>query len=191
MIRISIDDRDPDLLCAIFRDMSANTLIEQVPGRRWSFSRRCWIVPNTRESVVKIGKLFGKENCTFSPEIIRQYKPQATVEEINRYLNPPHQRLGQKQSWKYKPKNTEADSHPTIQEVIRELQIRNYSYKTVKNYKSALIGLIHFVKDKPLSSLTLEELKNYLQFLAEKRKILFHHQHSAECLQILSGTGLE
>lgn len=165
MIRISIDDRDSDLLCAIFRDMSANTLIEQVPGRRWSYSRKCWIVPNTRESVVKIGKLFGKENCIFSPEIICQYKPHATAEEINRYLHPP-----KKQSWKYKPKNTEADNHPTIQVVIRELQIRNYSYKTVKNYKSALIGLIHFVKDKPLATLTLEELKNYLHFLAEKRK---------------------
>ena len=170
MVNISIDTQDPDLLCAVFNDKSANPLIEQVPGRRWSYSRRCWVVPNTRESVVKIGQLFGKEHCQFSREIIRLYKPKATVEEINRYLNPPHQQPGQKQSWKYKPKNVEADNHPTIQEVVRELQIRNYSYKTIKNYKSALISLIHFVKDKPLATLPLEELKSYLHFLAEKRK---------------------
>ena len=165
MVSIFIDTQDPDLFCAVFNDKSANPLIEQVVGRRWSYSRRCWVVPNTRENVIKIGQLFGKEYCQFSPEIIRLYKPQTTVEEINRYLNPP-----KKQLWKYKPKNVEADNHPTIQEVVRELQIRNYSSKTIKNYKSALMGLIHFVKDQPLATLTIEELKNYLHFLSQKLK---------------------
>lgn len=113
---------------------------------------------------MKIGELFGKEKCRFSETIIRQYKPQATTEEINRYLNPPKRR------WANTPYNKEADNHPVIQAVVAELKIRNYSYKTLVNYKNALIGLINFVENRPLDTLTLEELKRYLLFLAERRK---------------------
>ena len=58
--------RNPALLTVCFpEDQLANDLIRHVPGRRWSYSRWCWTVPNTRESIVQIGQLFGKAYCRF------------------------------------------------------------------------------------------------------------------------------
>jgi hypothetical protein len=61
MITIQIDEQDPAFLGIYFpQDPIGNHLIGQIFGRRFSHSRRGWLVPNTRESVVQLGKLFGK-----------------------------------------------------------------------------------------------------------------------------------
>jgi len=164
MIQILIDTQNPDLLCIVFSDIASNPLIEQVAGRRWSYSRKCWIVPNTRESVVKIGKLFGKDSCQFSSEIIQLYKPKATVEEINRYLNPPKKR------WAYKPESKEFDQHPVIVALVRALQLNNYSYKTLKNYKFSLILLIKFAGNTSVENLTQTQIEDFFLYLRNVKK---------------------
>ncbi len=71
MITVRIDDKDPSLLAVSFpEDPIGNDLIRDIPGRRWSYSRKCWLVPNTRASVVHIGKLFGREYCRFDEAVI-------------------------------------------------------------------------------------------------------------------------
>jgi integrase/recombinase XerD len=90
MLTIQIEEKDPTLLTVSFpTDSLGNNLIREVPGRRWSFSRRCWVVPNTRETVVQIGKLFGKEYCRFDEAVVRLYKPTATAQEVEQATNPP------------------------------------------------------------------------------------------------------
>ena len=69
-------------------DTLANNRIRNVPGRRWSYTRRCWVVPNTRESVVLVGKLFGKEYCRFHEDVVRLYKPSVTNVEVDQATNP-------------------------------------------------------------------------------------------------------
>lgn len=89
MITIRIDEKDSTLLAVSFpQDPVGNNLIREIRGRRWSFSRRCWLVPNTRESIVQIGKLFGKDYCRFDEAIVRLYKPGATNAEIEQAANP-------------------------------------------------------------------------------------------------------
>lgn len=44
----------------------------------------------------------------------------------------------------------EYDRHPVIVALTDALKVGNYSYKTVKNYKQALIALIRYVGNKPL-----------------------------------------
>jgi integrase/recombinase XerD len=164
MIKCSLSDDSTEIKVEFANDPVWNDRIRLIAGRRWSRSQRCWLVPNTRANVVKIGELFGKENCRFSEEIIRLYKPQATTQEINHYLNPPRKR------WINEPFDREADKHPVIQQVVNELKIRNYSHKTIANYKNALIGLIHFLENQPLNTLPFEEVKRYLLFLSERKK---------------------
>ena len=88
MITVRIDEKDPQLLAVYFpQDPVGNELIGQVSGRRFSRSRRCWIVPNTRSSVVKIGQLFGKDHCRFDEAVVRLYKPAATPAEVEQATN--------------------------------------------------------------------------------------------------------
>ena len=165
MIKCELTEENNEISVAFEQDPVWNERIRQIEGRRWSRSLRCWLVPNTRANVVKIGQLFGKENCRFDEEIIRLYKPQATVEEINQYLNPPRKR------WTNRPESTEYDTCVEVIALSQEIKLRNYSHKTFKNYKSALVSLMIHVKKKPLDTLTLAELKSFFLYLIEKRKL--------------------
>lgn len=86
MIEILKDRKETNLLLVKFEDLSSNPIITKIPQRRWSRSRKAWVVPNTRHNISMIGQLFGKENCIFSKEIILQYKPDITTSEINQYF---------------------------------------------------------------------------------------------------------
>lgn len=177
MITIRIDEKDPGLLTVSFpEDPIGNDLIRQVPGRRWSYSRRCWLVPNTRDTIVQLGRLFGKEYCRFDESVIRLYKPTATLIEIEQATNPPWPPLNKRIAgthrlpFRYVPPVRAYDQHPVIMALSYALRIQNYSYKTLKNYKQALTVLIRYANPKLLDQLTKIEYQKYLLFLVEKKR---------------------
>lgn len=49
--------------------------------------------------------------------------------------------------------------------------MQNYSYKTLKNYKQALIALIRYVGNKPLDELTKQQYQTYLLFLVGEKRL--------------------
>ncbi len=165
MVNIYIDKRDSSLLLVQFSDISSNTIITKIPNRRWSRSRGCWVVENTRHNVVLIGNLFGKDNCNFSQEIIYKYKPNITIDEINEYFSKT------KKTWKNSTIDREDYKHPVILAVTQNMRIRNYSYKTISNYRSHLIQMIHFFSPKALSEISKTEIEDYLAYLVNKRKL--------------------
>lgn len=175
MITIRIDEKKPALLAVSFpEDPAGNDLIREVPGRRWSYSRRCWLVPNTRESVVQVGKLFGKEHCRFDEAVVRLYKPEATPAEIDLATNPvwpPVGKEGIRKSFQYAPPLREYDRHPVVVALCNALQVQQYSYKTLKNYKQAIIALIRHVLPTSVDELTKQQFQTYLLFLIVKKRL--------------------
>ncbi|SOD97646.1 tyrosine-type recombinase/integrase [Spirosoma fluviale] len=175
MITIRIDDRDTSLLAVLFpEDPVANDLIRQVPGRRFSRSRRCWLLPNTRESVIKVGQLFGKGYCRFDEAVVRLYKPTATSSELDQATNPTWPPVGKEQAcrtFKYAPPLREYDQHPIILALWAAMHVQNYSRKTFKNYKQALIVLIRYFEPGGIDSLTKAQYQKYLLFLVEKKRL--------------------
>lgn len=178
MTTIRIDDKDPSKLGIYFpEDPIGNDLIRTIAGRRFSRSRRGWLVPNTRESVVKIGQLFGKEYCRFDEAVVRLYKPAATTAEVEQATNPAWPPLSKRsisthrKPFRYAPPMREYDRHPVIQSVCDALRIGHYSYKTLKNYKQALVALIRYAGSTPLDELTKPQYKKYLLFLVEKKRL--------------------
>ena len=183
MTTIRIDDKDPSLLAISFpgtpdrEDPIGNDLIRDVPGRRWSYSRRCWLVPNTRESVVKIGQLFGKDYCRFDEAVVRLYKPTATATEVEQATNPAWPPLNKRTAgthrlpFRYVPPMREYDRHPVVVAVSDALRVQNYAYKTYKNYKQALIALIRYADAKPIDQLTKAYYQQYLLFLINRKKL--------------------
>lgn len=166
MIEVLQDKIDKNLLCVRFQfDAIRNDQINKIEGRRWSKTRGCWVVPNRRDVVVKIGNIFGKSNCTFSREVILLYKPSVSESEINNYFS----RF--KKTYHNKPFYTEQYLHPAIVALVKDMKVRNYSYRTISNYRSQLIRIIHFFKNKPLEKVSTDEFNEYLHFLAEKKKL--------------------
>lgn len=178
MVTIRIDDKDPSLLAVSFpEDLTGNDLIREIPGRRWSYSRRCWLVPNTRNAVVQLGQLFGKDYCRFDEAVVRLYKPTATVADVEQATNPSWPPVSRRivganrLPFRYVPPIREYDRHPVIVALCNTLRIQNYSFKTLKNYKQALIALIRYVDPKPIDQLTKLHYQAYLLFLTEKKRL--------------------
>ncbi len=176
MITVQIDTKNTSLLAVSFpTDYLSNDLIGQVPGRRWSYSRRCWTVPNTRDSVVQLGQLFGKDYCRFDEAVVRLYKPAATPAELEQATNPAwppaHVPIPKPKPFRYAPPVREFDCHPVIVAVCNTLIRLNYSYKTLKNYKQALITLIRYAQPRPLDELDKPAFQRYLLFLIQKKRL--------------------
>ncbi|MBD2704708.1 site-specific integrase [Spirosoma sp. BT702] len=175
MLTIHIDERDPNLLAVLFpTDLLANDLMRNIKGRRWSYSRRCWLVPNTRESLIHIAQLFGKQYCRFDEAVVRLYKPAASILDIEKATNPlwpPPDKQPTRKPFRVAPPLREYDRHPIIVAVYNALHIGQYSYKTLKNYKQALITLIRFADPKPVDELSRADYKDYLLFLVNKKRL--------------------
>jgi integrase/recombinase XerD len=178
MITIRIDDKDHDLLAVSFPEETlANNLIRDVPGRRWSFSRRAWLVPNTRQSLVMLAELFGKEHCRFDEAVVRLYKPDATATEIGRATGTlPRETarpglFAHRKPFRYAPPVVQYDNHPVIVAVCDTLRTQNYSHKTLKNYKQALIALIQYAGSEPLDQFTKPQYQQYLLFLTQQKRL--------------------
>lgn len=176
MVTIRIDERDLAWLGVYFpEDPIGNDLIRQVPGRRFSYSRRGWLVPNTRASVVKLGQLFGRDNCRFDEAVVRLYKPAATAVEVEQATNPawppPGQRGATRHRFRYLPPAREYDQHPVIVAVTEALRVQQYSFKTYKNYRQALIALIRYAEPRSVETLTKADFQAYLLFLIDKRRL--------------------
>lgn len=178
MTTIQIDERDPTLLGVYFpTDPIGNDLIRNVPGRRFSYSRKGWLVPNTRESVIKLGQLFGKDYCRFDEAVVRLYKPAATPAEMEQATNPAWPPLSKRTvgqhrlPFRFAPPMREYDRHPVVVALSNELRVQNYAFKTYKNYKQAIIALIRYADRKPIDNLTKAYYQQYLLFLINKKKL--------------------
>ncbi len=185
MLTICIDERDPNLLTVSFpTDIVGNDLIRNVPNRRWSYSRRCWVVPNTRTSLICIGKLFGKAYCRFDEAVVRLYKPTADPQTMEQATTPPWPPAGvppagqfpatnasSRRLFRYAPPTTAFDQHPAIVALCNTLRTLNYSYKTLKNYRQALIALIQHTAPHPIDTLSKETYQQYLLYLVTRRRL--------------------
>jgi integrase/recombinase XerD len=105
--------------------------------------------------------------------VVQLYKPTTSCSDIERATNPVWPPLGKKTTpkpFRFAPPLSEFDRHPVIVAVSVALRVHNYSYRTFKNYKQALITLIRYMSNKPLDELTKTDYQKYLLFLVEKKR---------------------
>ncbi len=166
MIKVTHLDSERKDLCVEFHpDALWNVKMRQFAGSRWSSSRKCWIITNSKAEIIKLGEVFGPNNLQFSKEIILEYRPQASKATL--YKHQPKLRG----RWAYQPPITEYDNHPDILALQRRMQLENYAYKSIKNYKSALVKFIIWAgKPSNLEEIDLKSIEDYLLFLKIKRK---------------------
>lgn len=163
MIKCNLSDDSTEISVEFASDPVWNERIRQIEGRRWSRSLRCWLVPNTRANVVKIGQLFGKENCRFSPELVKFYKPNATKKEV--YLASVPKRFANI------PNYSELEKHPAVLALVRRMQLTNYAFKSIKNYKLSLFRFLNFIGAKAdINQVEISTVEDYLLMLKNKKK---------------------
>jgi site-specific recombinase XerD len=51
------------------------------------------------------------------------------------------------------------------------MQVRNYSYKTIQNYRMQLVKIIHYFGNQPLEEINTIDFEKYLHYLVQKRRL--------------------
>lgn len=106
--------------------------IKRIKGRRWDSERKCWIIPNTDDSIVSLKKLFYQELIAFDPlPGIHTNKPEGD------------------------------ELQPLCKLMERELKLRGYSSSTRKAYIDHIKRLSRYY-GKSIDNLDSEGLRSYI-----------------------------
>jgi integrase/recombinase XerD len=166
MIKVThLDEEKSSLKIDFQADAVWNLKMRQFEQARWSSSEKCWIIENTKAQIIKLGEVFGQKSLQFSKEVILEYRPNASNETIQRH-EPKYTKR-----WANKPKNTVFDEHPAVVALQRRMQLENYAYKSIKNYKSVLVKFLGWLGAKEnLDEVHIEKIEDYLLHLKTKKK---------------------
>jgi integrase/recombinase XerD len=136
-------------------DVPTIEMIRQLPKRRWSKQEKCWFIPNDRATVDHLVQMFGRERIvdqTVNPQKIEASVPDGASAPQEPAPIPEH-----------------AD---TIPELIigleRELRVRNYSPKTIKNYRAFATDYLSWLGQSPTEN-DIQAIKRYQLHLKENR----------------------
>jgi len=116
-----------DLLLSVKFPYSSENIekIKTISGRKWIQSDKIWCIPNNKESVNNLRKLFKKHKLVFFDSLIEDYN-----EKI-------------------------------LNAVKNELNIRNYSTKTIKAYLNHVKRFVQFC-NKDYKEINNDDIKSYL-----------------------------
>lgn len=114
--------------------------LKKISGYKWHPSEKYWSFPFDIETVKTLVKIFEKERVEISPEL------------------------------KSKLKDFNESVENDLSEVYKLMRLKNYSYKTIKVYKSCLKSFTEYFHNNNLHSLSSKEIKNYFFYLIEEKK---------------------
>lgn len=128
-------------------------LVKTIPGARWNPAMKCWHVALALGPLEKLNYRFN-EKLQFIPK------------------EDPHNGLSDD-----KP---QPDSVPRVpEEFIKTLKLKSYSPKTQKTYSSMLFLYINFYKERLIDDLTDVDIREYLLYLVDKKKVSQSYQNQA------------
>ncbi|MCD4729357.1 MAG: site-specific integrase [Bacteroidales bacterium] len=131
-------------------------LVRELPGRRWSKTKKCWHIPYTKQYKTKLKEVFN--------EI-------ATIEFKVETLNTEH---------KHDPNNNlpQAEVIQKIESFKTWLKVQRYSSSTINTYISILVKFFGYFKDKLPLEINIQDIKefNYEYILKKGYSASFQNQ---------------
>jgi site-specific recombinase XerD len=129
-------------------------LVKSLPGARWQPGMKCWHIAMALGPAEKLNYRF-HEKLVFIPK-----------------------ELPSKSRSEEKPKT---DDHliKVPDEFIKTLKLKDYSIKTLKTYTSMLQLYMKFYKTRELNDLSDEDIREYLLYLVDTKKVSQSYQNQA------------
>jgi integrase/recombinase XerD len=146
-------------------------LIRAIPGARWSPEKKCWHISAAYGPEGKLnyrfsgklaftskqgnhGKRYALGEADIIQNIVAQKDPPLRPKPIDKPMNVP-------------------------EEYIKTLVMRAYSSRTVLTYKSLFRAFMEFYRTRDLDNITAPEIREYLIYLVDKRKVSQSYQNQA------------
>jgi len=186
-------------------DREVIELIKTIPGARWHPGERCWHVSVLAGPVEKLNRLFegkllfeldkgtgrqgdGKDGRwngvrPISPirDVIMVEKEGDSTKEscrdgTNHGKQSGDRTISQTGDLSFE-RNARIELVPS--EFIKTLTLKNYAQNTIRTYKTMLQEFLEYYKDLDPGKITGEQIRDYLLYLLDKRKISISYQNQS------------
>jgi integrase/recombinase XerD len=159
--------------------------IRKCRGCRWSQSRKCWILPMSRNNFEQVNRIFANI-ARIDSSHLRQYLINRRKSELSDNLNQGPGTTAKNNSYKRNESQALQEIHPEISPVnahvmpamLQQLQLKSYSGSTIKTYMNELAQLVRLMGANPVDALTEAEIKRYLVYCFGKLKLSENTLHS-------------
>jgi site-specific recombinase XerD len=136
------------------KNTKLNSIIKQLPNAKWTQTHKCWYIPSTNEAYHAL-QLAVKTLATIDASLLT---PLATTHNSIVAV----QQIPAATSVVLLKIHTEnAHVLPNMQQ---HLQLKAYSASTIKTYTNEMAQLLYTLKSTPADTLSIQRLKDYLQY---------------------------
>jgi hypothetical protein len=156
-------------------------LVRRQPGAKWSQSHQCWYIPLGEQNYLALLETL-KPVATVNVTALRAYL--LKKQKISQLSPAPQERVVTKSIAKTKPvalTKAWALSDANLEALtlfVQRLQLKAYSPSTITTYRNEFIQLLKILKQKPVDSLTTDDLKRYMVFAMKEQHITENTAHS-------------
>ena len=156
-----------------------NNLVRSIAGIKWSRTHGCWHLPVSKENIAAIkSELNG--HVHFDATALNEYlakRRQVAASQVQNNVQivvPKSIRpLATTTAWKLSANNLKA-----LNRFMEELKLKAYSASTQRTYRTEFLQLLNLLKEKPVDSLTGDDLRRYFIYCSEQRKLTENTLHS-------------
>ncbi len=163
------------------RDAGLQLLVRRQPGSKWSQSHKCWYIPLGQQSYLALLeslKPVARVNITalraylLKKQKVSKLSPVPQKPMVNKSIAPTKP-VARTNIWSLSDANVEA-----LTLFVQRLQLKAYSPSTINTYRNEFIQLLKILNQKPVHSLTTDDLKRYMVFAMKEQHITENTAHS-------------
>lgn len=149
-IMIKIKKESEDILIVFLKyNVEEINKIKTIFKAHWNPEERYWSLPNTKDTIIKLEKTFGKDNITFLDEL------KLDVSTKNN-----------------------SDKEKILVGLQEQLKLKCYSFKTKKAYIGQVRRFLEYA-NKNVDEISLEDIKSYMGYLLDRETISHSYVNQA------------
>lgn len=162
-----------------------HTTLQQVvrrqPGAKWSQTHKCWYIPlyeqgyhaliDSLKPVAHVN-IAALRTYLLKKQKISQALPAPQKREA-KIRTTPAKPVAHTRAWELNAANLEA-----LTIFVQRLELKAYSPSTINTYRNEFLQLLKILKQKPVDSLTADDLKRYMVFAMKELHITENTAHS-------------
>ncbi|HRN48721.1 MAG TPA: tyrosine-type recombinase/integrase [Niabella sp.] len=154
-------------------NLTINSILKALPCAAWSKTHRCWYIP-LQEADYKAFLQSVSGKATVDANAVDPYLAGAGKHPLPVKIapaadsTPPYSAV-----WELSGENREE-----LRKYIQKLVLKSYSASTIRTYRNEFMQLLKLLRNKPVTDLSVEDVKRYMHYAIEKQGIGEHTAHS-------------
>ena len=154
-------------------DITLNKILKALSCAAWSKTHRCWYIP-LQEADYKAFRQSVSGKAAVDAGAVEPYLAGAGKDPLPARVvpaadsTPPYSAV-----WELSVENREE-----LRKYIQKLVLKSYSASTIRTYRNEFMQLLKLLRNKPVTDLSVEDVKRYMHYAIEKQGIGEHTAHS-------------